>query len=118
MGKIALLGVLLLTACVNTRDPVAVTIKQRGDQALGCTEIEAEYVANTYVAVEKIAKNRRGDSQDIFLGLLIWPGLADFKNADGVEGNALLDRNVWLRQFALTRPCDVDRYPLQPSRYK
>jgi hypothetical protein len=32
--------------------------------------------------------------------VLVWPGLADFKNADGVEGNALLDRNIYLLALA------------------
>ena len=57
------------------------------------------------------------DVQDVLVGALIWPGLADFKNADGIEGNALLDRNVRLSEFAKMKDCDVSEFPHQPVRY-
>jgi hypothetical protein len=42
----------------------------------------------------------------------------DMKNADGNEGNALLDRNIYLLEFAKAKPCaGVDSWPEQPRRY-
>lgn len=43
--------------------------------------------------------------------------LANFKNADGNAGNALLDRNIRLREIALGIGCDIMEYPPQPERY-
>jgi hypothetical protein len=74
-------------------------------------------MSNTHIAEEKIKKNNINDIQDIFLGMFIWPGLADFKNADGVEGNALLDRNIQLKNMAAEKGCDIIDYPEQPERY-
>ena len=82
-----------------------------------CDEIAIEYKVNTEVATNKISKNESDDGRDILLGVLIWPGLADFKNADGNEGNALLDRNIRLREIALGKECDILPYPPQPERY-
>ena len=61
-----------------------------------CEQIAIEYKANTEVAANRISKNRLDDTHDIIVGFLAWPGLADFRNADGNEGNALLDRNICL----------------------
>jgi hypothetical protein len=77
----------------------------------------AEYRTNTLVAGDKISKNNKDDVQDVVVGALIWPGLADFKNADGIEGNALLDRNVRLIEIAKMKSCDTLEYPPQPIRY-
>jgi hypothetical protein len=41
----------------------------------------------------------------------------DLKNADGHEGNALLDRNDRLKQIAIGKGCDVSRYP-NVARYE
>ena len=79
--------------------------------------MSVEYSTNTKVAASKIYKNNSDDTRDVVLGLLIWPGLADFKNADGIEGNALLERNVYLRELAGSRGCDVGQWPVQPKRY-
>ncbi len=76
-----------------------------------------EYRTNTDIATNKISKNRSKDGQDILLGFFIWPGLADFKNADGNEANALLDRNIYLKRVAQDKGCDVVSYPPQPERY-
>lgn len=115
---IGLLGVaVLLTACVETRSPVLIDMVQSEDANMACDDIATEYKVNTEVATNKISKNRSADGQDVLLGLLIWPGLADFKNADGNEGNALLDRNIRLREIALGKECDILAYPPQPERY-
>ena len=106
----------LLAACVETRSPVLVDMVQTKDAAMTCDEIAIEYKVNTEVAANKISKNESADTQDILLGALIWPGLADFKNADGNEGNALLDRNIRL-DIALGNECDIQSYPPQPERY-
>jgi len=88
-----------------------------GNTGLTCEQIQVEYIANTQVATQKIAKNNGDDVQDVVVGLLIWPGLADFKNADGIEGNALLDRNMFLRPLATTKGCSTSSFPKQPDRY-
>jgi hypothetical protein len=115
---IGLLGAaVLLSACVETRSPVLVNMVQSKDAAMTCSNIATEYKVNTEVATNKISKNNSDDGRDILLGVLIWPGLADFKNADGNEGNALLDRNIRLREIALEKECDILAYPPQPERY-
>ncbi|MCW9034404.1 MAG: hypothetical protein OQJ97_09300 [Rhodospirillales bacterium] len=118
MKKAVLIGVcLVLTACVNSRDPHPVTMKTSSDHNLTCSNIITEYKANTSAATSKISKNNSNDGQDILLGFLIWPGLADFKNADGVEGNALLDRNLFLMALGEEKSCELSSLPMQPSRY-
>ncbi len=114
---IAFVGVVGLAGCVQTRDPHAVSMTKATDANLSCQAMETEYKANTEVAEYKISKNNSDDGQDILLGIFIWPGLADFKNADGIEGNALLDRNVYLRKIANEKGCDVTAWPTQPTRY-
>jgi len=79
--------------------------------------IAMEFKTNTEVATQKISLNNEDDAHDVLLGVLIWPGLADFKNADGLEGNSLIDRNVWLRELAKSKQCDTLAYPPQPERY-
>ena len=106
-----------LAGCIQTRDPNPVSIKQHNDDKLACGDIEVEYKTNTEVATNKISKNNSDDGQDALLGILVWPGLADFKNADGVEGNALLDRNVYLRELSIKMDCDIRAWPTQPTRY-
>lgn len=109
---------LVLAACANTRDPNPISMKEAGDSQLSCVNIMTEYQANTRTASEKIAKNNSDDGKDVLLGVLIWPGLADFKNADGIEGNALLDRNIYLLALAKEKQCDVSEFAVQPQRYK
>lgn len=109
--------VVLLMGCANTRDPNPVNQKQSGDREMTCRDLETEYRSNTNIATNKISKNNSDDGKDILLGALIWPGLADFKNADGTEGNALLDRNEYIRQLAIQKSCDILDWPNQPARY-
>jgi hypothetical protein len=92
-------------------------MKQSGDSALSCEQIATEYKSNTEVANNKIEKNRSNDRKELLLGILVWPGLMDMKNADGNEGNALLDRNVYLLELAKTKSCGVNSWPEQPKRY-
>ena len=113
----ALVGVVGLAGCAQTRDPHVVSMTKSTDASLSCQAIETEYKANTEVAEYKISKNNSDDGRDILIGFFIWPGLADFKNADGIEGNALLDRNVYLRKIAIDKECDVTDWPTQPTRY-
>ncbi len=107
----------LITACAHSRDPVPISMKSPGDHELSCPQIATEYKANTSAATSKISKNESDDGQDLLLGAFIWPGLADFKNADGTEGNALLDRNLYLLALANEKSCDSSLWPSQPSRY-
>lgn len=117
--RVALLcaAAIALTACAQTRDPNSVSIKQANDEAMSCVDIETEYKTNTEIATYKISKNNSDDGRDVLIGFFIWPGLADFKNADGIEGNALLDRNIFLRQLAAKKGCDIRAWPPQPTRY-
>ena len=108
---------LILGACANTRDPNPIAMKGAGDHELTCTHLITEYKANTSAATSKISKNKSDDGRDILLGALIWPGLADFKNADGTEGNALIDRNLYLLALAEAKACETASLPMQPSRY-
>ena len=113
-----ILLVLSLGGCVQSRSPQPVMVKQAGDKQLGCDQVAIEYKTNTEVALNKISKNQAGDNQDMLLGFFIWPGLADFKNADGTEGNALLDRNIFLREKGKQLHCvGMEHWPAQPERY-
>lgn len=108
----------LCVGCVTTRSAQPIAIKQPDDSALTCEQIAVDYKTNTEVAANKIAKNRSDDTHDIIVGFFVWPGLADFQNADGVEGNALLDRNIYLRELAKDKGCPaMDNWPAQPERY-
>jgi hypothetical protein len=108
----------VLSGCVAARDPQLVAMKQSGDSALTCDQIATEYKSNTEVAHSKIEKNRSNDRKELLLGILVWPGLIDNKNADGNEGNALLDRNVFLLELAKTKSCaEANAWPEQPKRY-
>jgi len=112
------LSLLILGGCVQARDPQLIAMKQAGDSALTCEQIAVEYKANTEVAGSKIAKNQANDRRELFLGILVWPGLFDLKNADGNEGNALLDRNILLREVAKGKSCPgMETWPGQPERY-
>jgi len=115
---LAILAGLALSGCANTRDPQAVSALQPNDIEMGCAQILTEYNSNTESAAAKIEKNDADDVQDVAVGFLIWPGLADFKNADGTEGNALLDRNIRLKNIAIEKKCDIlASLSEQPIRY-
>jgi hypothetical protein len=116
--SLALFILIFLSGCVAARDPQPIQIKQSGDEGLTCDQMAIEYKTNTEVAAAKIAKNKRDDTREMWLGILVWPGLFDLKNADGTEGNALLDRNIYLREKARDMKCQgVDAWPTQPERY-
>ena len=109
---------LLFAACVPARVAQPTPMKQSADVDMTCEQIAIEYKSNTGVAAGKIANNRRADKRELWLGILVWPGLMDLQNADGNEGNALLDRNVYLREVAKDKSCNgVDSWPTQPKRY-
>lgn len=115
---ILLLALFAVVGCVPTRSPQFVMLERAGDNELICDNIAIEYKTNAEVAANKIAKNRSGDNWDIVIGFLIWPGLADFQNADGNEGNNLLDRNIRLREIAKMKGCKgMETWPMQPERY-
>ena len=120
MKQSLILGLLfsLCVGCVTTRTPQPVLMKQPGDPTLTCEQIAVDYKTNTEVALNKISKNRSDDTHDIIVGFFVWPGLADFQNADGNEGNALLDRNIYLRELAKDKNCKgMEFWPPQPERY-
>lgn len=112
------LWLLILAGCVPARDPQLLAMKLAGDSALACEQIAVEFKSNSEVAHNKIIKNRANDRWELLLGILVWPGLFDLKNADGNEANALLDRNIYLRELAKAKSCaSVDGWPGQPERY-
>jgi hypothetical protein len=93
-------------------------MKVAGDDARTCEHIAGEYRSNTEVAAAKIGRNEINDVKDFWLVVFVWPGAGDYQNADGVEGNALLDRNIYLRDLAITKGCSgVEYWPIQPGRY-
>ena len=118
MKPVLLLALILLTGCVHTRAPQLVAIKQPNDNSLTCEQIAVEYKTNTEVAANKIATNKAADVHDFWVGFLVWPGMADFQNADGNEANALLDRNIYLKEVAKDKGCkEIESWPPQPERY-
>ena len=106
------------TGCVHARVATLTPIQQANDGQLTCEQIEREYKVNTEVAAAKIAKNENADTRDFWLGVFVWPGLMDLENADGNEGNSLLDRNIFLREMARSKSCSgMNDWPAQPKRY-
>ena len=73
--------------------------------------------ANATTAEAKIKTQKSRDEGDVAIGvagaLLFWPALfaIDTKNADGHEGNALLDRNLHLQRIAIRKNCDISTIP-------
>lgn len=117
MKRLLLLAV-FVTGCVSARVATLTPVQTANDGQLSCEQIEREYKANTEIAGAKIVKNENADKRDFWLGVFVWPGLMDLQNADGNEANALLDRNIYLRELAKSKPClDSERWPEQPKRY-
>src|SRR4029450_11470495 len=113
-----LLFLLSLSACVPARVAQPIQMRQTADSSITCDQIAVEYKTNTEIAGAKIAKNNRDDTRELWLGILVWPGLFDLQNADGTEGNALLDRNLYLKETATGKKCtSLDVWPKQPERY-
>ena len=112
------LSFVVLGGCVQARDPQLLAMKQGGDSALTCEQIAVEFKSNTEVAQHKITTNRANDRRELLLGIFVWPGLFELKNPDGNEANALLDRNIYLREVAKGKSCAaMEAWPGQPERY-
>jgi hypothetical protein len=118
MRRLTLIATALaLSACAG-RTPEPTTVAFETDQIQECTTLENEVRSNASIAQAKIASNKSQDGGDIAVSVVsvifFLPGLflLDTKNADGVEGNALLDRNERLKQIALSKGCDVSHYPI------
>ena len=112
------LSLVVLGGCVQARDPQLLAMRQVGDGALTCEQIAVEFKSNTEVAQNKITTNRANDRRELVLGILVWPGLFELKNPDGNEANALLDRNIYLREAAKGKSCPaMETWPAQPERY-
>ena len=113
-----LLFLLSLSACVPARVAQPIQMKQTADSSITCDQMAIEYKTNTEIATAKIAKNKSDDTREFWLGILVWPGLVDMQNADGTEGNAILDRNLYLKETAAGKNCaGIDGWPKQPARY-
>lgn len=112
----ASLCIIALSACAG-REPNLPNVALSNDSKLECDALSSEVLANANSAKAKISSNQARDGGDIAIGiaggLLFWPALfaIDTKNADGHEGNALLDRNEHLKTIALSKGCDVTAYP-------
>ena len=116
--KRLLILALLVSGCVHARVASLAPVQKPTDGQLTCDQMAVEYKANTEIAAAKIEKNENSDTRDFWLGVFVWPGLMDLQNADGNEGNALLDRNVFLRGLAKSKSCEgVESWPVQPQRY-
>jgi hypothetical protein len=108
----------LIAGCVHRPPPQPVAVKQANDTNLTCEQITVDYTTNTEIAKNKIVKNKASDVDDALWIIFVWPGLADFQNADGNEGNALLDRNIYLREMAKAKGCKgIETWSRQPERY-
>ncbi len=121
-GSMFILAALFLSflvgACVPARVAQPISMKQSNDTGMTCDAIAIEYKTNTEITAAKIAKNKSDDTRELWLGILVWPGLVDMQNADGTEGNALLDRNLYLKESAVGKNCPgIDGWPKQPERY-
>lgn len=112
----ASVALLALAGCAG-RTPNPTTVSYGTDSIQSCQTLESEVRSNAATAQAKITSNQSRDAGDgaIAVGsiLLFPPALLamDLSNADGVEGNALLDRNERLKQIAITKGCDVSHYP-------
>lgn len=117
MKKIISLTVLslLIGGCAITT-PYPVDTEQTKDKEMACSDILYEYETNTTQAAEKISDNQLADVGGFFFAICVFP-VWDTGNADGHEGNALLDRNIWLKKIAVDLDCDISSYPKQPKRY-
>ncbi|MDH5748882.1 MAG: hypothetical protein OEY85_06190 [Rhodospirillales bacterium] len=119
---ISLASIFLITACAG-REPMPVQTAAGADYDRSCKSLEVEYISNNNSARSKIAANKSSDEGDVALGVvgvvLFWPVLfaMDTKNANGVEGNALLDRNDHLRTIADSKECNVSAWPPAPAKY-
>lgn len=106
----------LLAGCAG-REPHIPPVAQGGDFEKDCTALVNEMIANANSADAKIKAQKSRDQNDIAIGvagaLLFWPALfaIDTKNAEGHEGNALLDRNQHLMQIAAKKGCDTTPVP-------
>jgi hypothetical protein len=105
-----------LIACAG-REPNLQPVAQGGDNEKGCEQLLAEMNANAATAESKIKTQKSRDEGDVAIGvagaLLFWPALfaIDTKNADGHEGNGLLDRNSHLQTLAIRKGCDISAVP-------
>lgn len=123
MRRIALAITLVAVSACAGRSPEPTTVAYETDNIQECSTLEYEVRANASTAQAKISSNKSQDGGDIAVGVVsvifFLPGLflMDTKNADGVEGNALLDRNERLKQIALSKGCDVSGYPIV-ARYE
>ena len=111
-----------LAGCAG-RDPNMMTAMKAEDKNLLCADMEREYANNHDVALVKIKANETDDDKDLILGgvgvLLFFPVLfaIDTKNADGNEGNALIERNEQLVKLASDKDCTTASWPPLPKKY-
>lgn len=123
MKYLALAAALLAVSACAGRSPNLPVVAYDTDTIQTCSSLEREVLNNATAAQSKIAANNARDGGDVAIGvgsvLLLPLGLLalDLKNADGHEGNALLDRNDRLREIAISKGCDVSRYP-NVARYE
>lgn len=123
MRYIALATALLAVSACAGRSPNLPNVAYDTDTIQSCDRLEQEVQTNATTARSKIAANNARDGGDVAIGIasvLFLPlGLLamDTSNADGHEGNAMLDRNDRLKEIAISKGCDVSRYP-NVARYE
>lgn len=103
--------------CASTTLPNLVDEKQEDDNQLTCVDLEFEYRRNTDTASSKISKHNVANVINVTLDILVWSGIGNDNNITGYEGNALLNRNLWLKSLAKEKKCDFTGWPEQPERY-
>src|SRR4030095_5404805 len=78
-----LLFLLSLSACVPARVAQPIQMRQTADSSITCDQMAVEYKTNTEIAGAKIAKNNRDDTRELWLGMLVWAVVVEFKNGGG-----------------------------------
>ncbi len=106
-----LVGCVLLQGC-GGREAHPVAIYQPGDDNRSCTSLKGE-IAQTRAEIERLKPKSSKGAWNTGMAtagvFLIVPFFAmDFKNADKVELNALVNRYNYLQQLAAEKGCYAD----------
>lgn len=111
------LGFSIIVGCAG-RDPIIQPITRKSDTDKTCEALEYEAHGLAATARTKISLNRSRDDVDLGIGIggaiFLWPALfaMDLNNADGHEGNNLIDRLEYLKMIATNKDCEVNGWPI------
>ncbi len=113
---ISLTLLILIVGC-GGRNPNPVLRYQMGDERRGCEGLKVE-IAHNEQEIIRLLPYEDATGKNVALGVtgffLIVPlFFMDFKDAEELEVKAYRDRNLWLRELANKKECD-----LPPSRIR